>query len=639
MQSLNLQRRLLLSIGGLALLALAGTLAFVAWKARVQAQADGLRLAESTAQEAALEVQFYLRQALTVSEAAARQIQAAAERPENLDREALNQGLRLLLADNPEFSGIWAIFEPGKLDGRDAAFAGKPGNDPVGNFVPWWINQVGQQVFQLSDNANVREEPYYLQPLQNNRSMLVDPYIDSGTQELMASVAVPVRRHGQAVGVVGIDLVLTQVQQRLQTIKPYETGYALLTAPDGRYIGHPESDRLGKPASEFITDPELLDALKAAKPSLIEATSDFGDFPALVAVVPIQVGDAEEVWSLGLVMPVDGVLAASRSMTIKAGAIGSTAILMLLGLLYLTARSITRPLMGVSEGLRMGSSEVADASAHVASASTLLADSASSQAAAITETSSILDNIATRTAQSAEEASATRGQMEGIAQTVQQGSIRMQDLQTSMETIAATGKKTQEVMGTIHEIAFMTNILALNAAIEAARSGEAGAGFAVVADEVRSLAARSAQAAGESATMLDQSMREISHGVELTRANSQTFSSIHQGVDAVAQRMRTIASGAEEQRTGIAEIRAAVQRMDESTQGNAARAEESAAAAEELAAQAETMRAHIRTLDQVINGAEGPQSQDAFASPKPLEVRHRANSESSFQSGVILARR
>jgi methyl-accepting chemotaxis protein len=159
----------------------------------------------------------------------------------------------------------------------------------------------------------------------------------------------------------------------------------------------------------------------------------------------------------------------------------------------------------------------------------------------------------------------------------------------TMDAIAHSSQKINDIIGVIDGIAFQTNILALNAAVEAARAGESGRGFAVVAGEVRSLAQRSAEAAREIKGLITESVSKVNEGSQQVQRAGQTMGDVVTNAQEVSELIDSITQSANEQSQGIAAINSAVDVLDQSTQQNAAMVEESSAATRNLREQAERL--------------------------------------------------
>lgn len=282
--------------------------------------------------------------------------------------------------------------------------------------------------------------------------------------------------------------------------------------------------------------------------------------------------------------------------------LGVAAIMLGALIAFFLTRTITKPINRVVKGLTDGSEQVVAASSQVSSSSHSLAEGASEQAASIEETSSSLEEMSSMTKQNSDNATQADNLMKEANQVVQQANNSMEDLTKSMYDISVASDETSKIIKTIDEIAFQTNLLALNAAVEAARAGEAGAGFAVVADEVRNLAMRSADAAKNTAKLIEGTVKKVREGSELVTRTNKAFQNVSASTSKVGELVGEIAAASKEQSQGIEQINKAVAEMDKIVQRNAANAEESASASGQMNAQAEQLKQYVEDLVLVIGG-------------------------------------
>ncbi|MDT7517103.1 methyl-accepting chemotaxis protein [Rhodoferax mekongensis] len=248
-----------------------------------------------------------------------------------------------------------------------------------------------------------------------------------------------------------------------------------------------------------------------------------------------------------------------------------------------------KSLTSVVRSVRNGSENVSTASAEIAAGNHDLSARTEQQASALEETAASMEQFASIVKQNADNAVQVCELAKGASNIAVKGGEVVNEVVSTMKGISASSHKIADIISVIDGIAFQTNILALNAAVEAARAGEQGKGFAVVASEVRTLASRSAEAAREIKTLINNSVERVERGSILAEQAGQTMSEIVTSVNRVTVLIEEISSASTEQATGVTQIGEAIQQMDQATQQNAALVEQMAAAASSLKSQAEEL--------------------------------------------------
>jgi methyl-accepting chemotaxis protein len=223
-----------------------------------------------------------------------------------------------------------------------------------------------------------------------------------------------------------------------------------------------------------------------------------------------------------------------------------------------------------------------------------LASGASNQASALEQVTASLAELASAAAINARDAVEARERSRALEQNTAEGRTRMQALAQTMRDVETSATQTARIVKTIDEIAFQTNLLALNAAVEAARAGDAGRGFAVVAEEVRALATRSAEAARQTANLIETSVHHVAQGVALNHEVGSDFDRIAAQLGDVSTLVDAIATSSHAQADGIQQISTGTDEVNRVTQQVAAGSEELAATAAELDAQATSLEEQVQ---------------------------------------------
>jgi methyl-accepting chemotaxis protein/methyl-accepting chemotaxis protein-1 (serine sensor receptor) len=276
-----------------------------------------------------------------------------------------------------------------------------------------------------------------------------------------------------------------------------------------------------------------------------------------------------------------------------------------LGVGYIV-RGISQQLRTTTSELRLGAEHVSTASAQVSSSVQSLSQGATEQAASLEETSASMEEMASMTRKNAENAQKAAHLATHVAEQVAASNAALSEMVFSMGAIKESSDKVARIIKTIDEIAFQTNILALNAAVEAARAGEAGMGFAVVADEVRNLAQRSAQAARDTAVLIEESITRSQEGAAKVEQVAASIEAITGSVVQVKGIVQEVREASQQQTQGIDQVSQAIAQMERVTQTTAATAEASASASEELSAQASASMTIVRQLGALLGAAAAP---------------------------------
>lgn len=414
----------------------------------------------------------------------------------------------------------------------------------------------------------------------------------------IAVVCAPIlSKSGEFVGAMAMALKIDFLMNKIAAIKVGETGYVYLVDADGLFVVHPDKSLILSANIKDFKGMENVVARLQARDSGVEYYAYQGK-EKIAAFAPIALTG----WSAIAAQEKSEFMVPVYSIRRGTLLIGCFLLALATVVIAFLARRVSGPITQVLGGLTEVAHSVAAGSSQIASTSQQLAEGASEQAAAIEETSSSLEEMSAMTRQNADNATEADRLMSEAAQVVAQANRSMDRLTSFMFEISKSSQETQKIIKTIDEIAFQTNLLALNAAVEAARAGEAGAGFAVVADEVRNLAMRAADAAKNTAQLIEGTVKKIKEGSQFVEKTNREFHEMATTVTRSGELVGDISAASREQAQGIGQVNKAVAEMDKVIQRNASTAEESASSSEMMSAQAGRMKGFVRELLALVGG-------------------------------------
>lgn len=541
----------------------------------------------------------------------------------DIDRERVIDILRIILERNPQFSGIYTVWETEGFDLADMGYAGEEGHDQTGRFSPW-LSRTEDGTITLKSlltssihSADGIPGIRYTFPQENATEFVSEPFFIGENRVPNVSIVVPVLANGQFYGIVGIDMTLDTIQSTADRLDIYGgTGEMVVISHQGTLVGvRGERELIGKHLKDLYPEhyEEELDRIR--KGESVSYLED-GNWEAMV---PIIVGKSGTPWSVIMSVPRQKVLANTIPMIWKMSVIGIICVLLAFGVLWLIARGVVRELGGEvdqvaglarevvagdltvrfdrdghsAQGLLASMKSIVQQVNEIVSKVKLVAVKISEGSQNMSVSANGLSEGVSELAAATREASTSMGKMadnirqnsENAQQTEQIALKAATDAQVSREAVAEAMTALSEIASKIliiEDITLQTRMLSLNATIEAARAQEHGKGFAVVASEVRVLAERSQSATSEITGLSSRSL-------EIAAKADKMLESLLPSIERTADLVQGISAASREQKTGAEQIKIAIQQLDGVSRKNSEAATMMSSTADDLKNQSELL--------------------------------------------------
>lgn len=406
-------------------------------------------------------------------------------------------------------------------------------------------------------------------------------------------ITAPILADGKMIGLLGTPIELGEFSDTY--IKNYhigQTGYLFMFDAAGTMLAHPDT--------KLILNDNVRNSPGAP---MMDQDSGWLRYKrqGIAKVARFERAHLKP-WKVAAIVPEKEYLAETHRIKVFLAVIGLLSLGASFSAVWMVAGKASRRIEHVAAELTESTAQFTSATHQIASSSQSLAQGASQQAASAEETSASAQQVAAATHQNQDRTDTLRNVMQKAGSSFQVMNGCVDELVRWMTDFRDSGQKVSKIIKVIDDIAFQTNILALNAAVEAARAGEAGMGFAVVADEVRTLARRSADAAKDTATLIQDSLERTAQGQGTVTKCAGAMAENFQLAGQVTNLIEELAACGIEQVRGIDLISKSISQIESITQSTASSAEESASASQQIAAQAHTLRSAASELQTIVRG-------------------------------------
>jgi methyl-accepting chemotaxis protein len=345
----SIQLKIVLWGGACLLLMLSALNTYTILTLRTNMLETGKKEAEAAADEQAWAIDSEIEKALNTARTLAQSLSAMKTQDIQLDRAGVNAMLKQVLVDNPNYLGVYTLWEPNAFDGKDSQYVNTPGHDQTGRFIPYWVHSNDQIILEpLLDYEVEGIGDYYLVPKRTGKETVLDPYVYpiNGQNVLLTSLIVPIMVDGKFYGIAGVDLPLTFLQKMADQVDVYDkSGKLILYSNNGTLsavTGKPEliNTSIQKFSPDWKDDLEVIQSGKYQ----LEVEDDMVE-----TYVPIQFGNSSTPWSVNLNIPTDAITEGEKTFVLQMSLIGI--LLAALGLIFLwfAAGALVKPIRKITE--------------------------------------------------------------------------------------------------------------------------------------------------------------------------------------------------------------------------------------------------------------------------------------------------
>ncbi|ADU32118.1 methyl-accepting chemotaxis protein [Evansella cellulosilytica] len=338
---MTLRTRMLISILGTVLLLFGTVSTYTIFNFWQMTKATSMDLMEIETEKLSLEVQNEVEAALDSARALANALEGM-KNHDDMNREQVNTMLQTVLEHNANFSGIWTIWEPNSFDGKDSEYAGAEYHDHTGRYTPYFYWDEQNRIIG-EPTSDPDSHDFYSIPKQKETEVVLEPYLYEvqGEQVMFLSVVVPVKQNDTFLGVVGIDLSLDYIQERVSSFTFYDTGFAILISNEGQIVSHPNTEYMGTELSEIIPN-AILDEVQTSVQSGQDLELVMNGI--IYDAEPVTLGYTDERWSAMIIVPESEVVKEARDILITVIAATVIGLFIIAGVILWIAVSITKPI-------------------------------------------------------------------------------------------------------------------------------------------------------------------------------------------------------------------------------------------------------------------------------------------------------